>query len=142
MTELKQIEGTGDLTDAFQIRHEVFIQEQKVAPELEWDEWDKIATHFVLYQDKVPIGTARVFEKDGIWYVGRMAIRKEYRGKGYGKFLMDNIMRYLKSKKPTKIVINAQTSVLSFYRKFGFMEIGDEFLEAGIKHKEMVYLPR
>lgn len=141
MLELKKIDVDNDFNDAFAIREKVFIQEQNVPPELEWDETDKIATHFLLYFDKIPIGTARVFKKDNNWHIGRMAILKEYRGKGYGRFIMQNIMDYLLAKKPNKIIIYAQTAVLGFYKKFGFVEVGDEFFDAGIKHKIMVYCP-
>jgi predicted GNAT family N-acyltransferase len=142
MLDIKLLKGTDDLKEAFEIRKKVFIIEQNVPPELEWDELDKLATHFVLYLDKTPIGTARVFKKDSNWSIGRMAILKECRGKGYGKFIMENIMNFLKAKNLKKIIIHAQITVLGFYQKFGFQEIGDEFLDAGIKHKEMVYYGR
>jgi predicted GNAT family N-acyltransferase len=142
MFEIKQLSGTADLSDAYKIRKQVFIEEQKVPPDLEWDEMDKIATHFILYLDKTPIGTARTFEQEGIWYIGRMAVLKEHRGKGFGKLIMESVLNYLKLKNPAKIVIHAQITVLDFYRKFGFVEFGEEFLDAGIKHKEMVYFPR
>lgn len=115
MIELKIIHGK----DAFGIRKKVFIEEQNIPKELEWDKMDKFAFHFVLYFDKVPIGTARLFEKDRVWYVGRMAILKEYRRKGYGKLIMENILNFLKSKNPSKIVIHAQVPVVDFYKKFG-----------------------
>jgi predicted GNAT family N-acyltransferase len=70
-----------------------------------------------------------------------MAILKEYRNQGYGKLIMKNILNYLKTKNPVKIIIHAQTTVLGFYKKFGFAEFGDEFLDAGIKHKAMSYQP-
>jgi predicted GNAT family N-acyltransferase len=139
MIEMKLTNSSEDLSDAFKIRERVFIKEQKVLPELEWDEMDKIATHFILYLNKIPIGTARVFEKDSAWYIGRMAVLKEYRGKGFGKHIMENVLNFLNSKKPSKIIIHAQTTVVNFYKKFGFVEVGDEFLDAGIKHREMVY---
>lgn len=142
MLEIKLLKGTDNLTEAFRIREKVFIKEQRVPPELEWDGMDKIATHFLLYLDKTPIGTARIFGKDGNWYIGRMAILKEHRKKGYGKLIMENVMEFLKTQKPGKIVLHAQTTVLGFYEKFGFNEIGGEFLDAGIKHKAMVYSPR
>jgi predicted GNAT family N-acyltransferase len=141
MTKIKILNGSEDLGDAVKIRKIVFIDEQKVPPELEWDEIDKIATHFVLYLDKTSIGTARTFIQDGIWYIGRMAVLKEYRNQGYGKLIMVNVLNYLKTKNPRKIIIHAQTIVLGFYKKFGFTEFGEEFLDAGIKHKAMLYQP-
>ena len=100
MTEIKILPGNEDLNDAFKIRKIVFIDEQKVPPELEWDEMDKIATHFILYINDTPIGTARTFVQDGIWYIGRMAVLKEHRNQGYGKLIMENVLNYLKSQNP------------------------------------------
>jgi predicted GNAT family N-acyltransferase len=141
MTEIKILNGNEDLSDAYKIRKIVFIDEQKVPPELEWDVMDKIATHFILYFNDTPIGTARTFGQNGIWYIGRMAILKEYRNQGYGKLIMENVLNYLKTLSLSKIIIHAQTTVLGFYKKFGFTEFGDEFLDAGIKHKAMSYQP-
>lgn len=141
MPEIKILHGNEDLSDAYKIRKIVFIDEQKVPPELEWDEMDQIATHFILYFNDTPIGTARTFEQDGIWYIGRMAVLKEHRNQGYGGLIMENVLNYLKTKNPGKIIIHAQTTVLGFYKKFGFTEFGDEFLDAGIKHKAMSYQP-
>lgn len=139
MIKVKIIRNGGCLKDAFEIRQKVFIEEQNVPRELEWDEIDKIAIHFIFYLDKIPMGTARFFEKDGIWYIGRMAILKEYRGKGFGKFIMKKMLNFAKHRKVNKIVIHAQIAVIEFYKKFGFVETNDEFLEAGIKHRKMVY---
>ncbi len=139
MLEIKLLKNLDNLKEALEIRKKVFVVEQNVPPELEWDEMDKMATHFLLYLDKIPIGTARVFKKESDWYIGRMAILKEYRGKGYGKIIMEYIMDFLNAMNPEKIIIHAQTTVLGFYRKFRFNEIGDEFLDAGIKHREMIY---
>jgi len=141
MTEIKRLNDNEDLSDAFKIRKQVFIDEQKVPPELEWDELDKIATHFILYFNHTPIGTARTFIQAGIWYIGRMAVLKEHRDQGFGKLIMENVLNYLKTKNPNKIIIHAQITVLGFYKKFGFNEFGDEFLDAGIKHKTLVYQP-
>ncbi len=139
MIGVKIIRGNECLKDAFEIRQKVFIEEQNVSKELEWDEIDKIATHFILYLDKIPIGTARFFEKDGIYYIGRMAILREYRGKGLGEIILKKILNFAKHRKISKIVLHAQIAVVKFYKRFGFVETNNEFLEAGIKHKKMVY---
>ena len=137
--EVKIIQGDAGLKDAFEIRRRVFIEEQNVPKELELDEMDRIASHFILYLDKTPIGTARLFEKDDIYYIGRMAVLKEYRGRGFGEFIMKKMMDFAKHRKINKIVLHAQNDVVEFYKKFGFVETDNEFWEAGIKHKEMVY---
>ena len=71
--------------DAQFIRQQVFIQEQNIAPEDEWDAQAVIALHFVLYAENQPIATARLLDNNSI---GRVAVLKAYRGKGIGKLLI------------------------------------------------------
>jgi predicted GNAT family N-acyltransferase len=139
--EVRIVRGDLAAEDAFKVRKEVFLDEQGVSKELEFDEMDRIAFHFIMYSEEVPIGTARLFETDGTWHVGRMAILKECRGKGFGRLIMKEMIDFVKHRKAGKIVLHAQISVLGFYRRFGFLEIGDEFLEAGIRHKKMICQP-
>ena len=101
------------------VREKVFVEEQKVSREDEWDDWDEPSDHAVaLDAGGNPVGTARLLP-DG--RIGRMAVLKEWRGKRVGAALL-----------------HAQTHAAGFYRKFGFSERGGEFLEAGIPHVEMI----
>jgi predicted GNAT family N-acyltransferase len=117
------------------VRERVFIEEQKVPRELEWDEWDERCDHaIVLDRAGNPVGTARLLP-DG--RIGRMAVLKEWRGRGVGAALMGAMLEQARQRSITSITLHAQTHAAGFYRRFGFSERGGEFLEAGIPHVEM-----
>jgi len=117
------------------VREKVFIEEQKVPRELEWDEWDGRCDHALACDaGGNPIGTARLLP-DG--RIGRMAVLKEWRRKGVGGALLLAMLDRSRSRGMTHLVLHAQTQAARFYRRFGFSERGKEFLEAGIPHVEM-----
>ena len=72
------------------IREKVFIEEQKVTPQLEWDGMDEEAIHFLVYKDEKAIGCARAIVIENYMQLGRMAVLKEYRGEGIGNNLIDS----------------------------------------------------
>ena len=120
---------------AHPVREKVFIEEQKVPRELEWDDWDERSDHAVAHdQGGNPIGTARLLP-DG--RIGRMAVLKEWRRRGVGEALLVALLDRARSRSMMRSVIHAQTHAAGFYRRFGFSERGPEFLEAGIPHVEM-----
>jgi predicted GNAT family N-acyltransferase len=117
------------------VRERVFIDEQRVPQELEWDEWDEASEHAVaLDVQGNPIGTARLLP-DG--RIGRMAVLKEWRGKGVGGALLEAMLGRARARSMPSALLHAQTHAAGFYRRFGFSERGEEFLEAGIPHVEM-----
>ncbi len=118
------------------IRTEVFINEQQVPEAMEWDEFDAISTHVLARNfDGLPVGTARLLP-DG--HVGRMAVLKEWRGNGYGSAMLQKMLEELNSRHKQIVMLNAQTSAVKFYEKFGFKVSGEEFWEAGIPHVKMI----
>ena len=120
------------------IRTAVFIHEQKIPEDLEWDEFDLTSIHVLaLNSDGKPIGTARLLP-DG--HIGRMAVLKEWRGKGLGGAMLLRILEELKNRHMQKAMLNAQTTAIRFYEKFGFQTCGKEFMEAGIPHVKMILL--
>jgi predicted GNAT family N-acyltransferase len=117
------------------VRDKVFIEEQRVPRELEWDEWDESCDHAVAVDAAGnAIGTARLLP-DG--RIGRMAVLKERRGKGVGAALLRAMLDRARERSMTRAVLHAQVRAAGFYRRFGFRERGEEFLEAGIPHVEM-----
>lgn len=118
------------------IREAVFIREQGVPAELEWDDFDVNCIH-VLASDSAanPVGTARLLPDGSI---GRMAVLREYRGKRVGTALMHWLLREAGSRQMQQVTLNAQAYAIEFYKKFGFQVIGKEFLDAGISHVRMV----
>ena len=117
------------------VREKVFIEEQKVPRELEWDEWDERCDHALACDTAGdPIGTARLLP-DG--RIGRMAVLKEWRRNGVGGALLLALLDCARGRSMARSVLHAQTQAVGFYRRFGFSERGEEFLEAGIPHVEM-----
>lgn len=117
------------------VREEVFVVEQRVPLEMEWDGLDAGARHAVaLDAGGEAIGTARLLPEGRI---GRMAVRKAWRGKGVGAALMRALLDEAKAANLASVVLHAQTHAADFYRRFGFSARGEPFEEAGIPHVEM-----
>ena len=117
------------------VREKVFIGEQRVSRELEWDEWDEGSDHAVARDiEGQAIGTARLLP-DG--RIGRMAVLREWRRCGVGAALMKAMLDQARENSMSRVTLHAQTQAAGFYRRFGFSERGGEFLEAGIPHVEM-----
>jgi predicted GNAT family N-acyltransferase len=119
------------------IRRLVFIDEQKVPPELEWDGHDEAAMHVIARSTEgEAIGTARLLPEGQI---GRMAVLEPWRKRGVGSALLLCLIAHAGEKE--RLFLNAQTSAESFYRYNGFKPEGDIFMEAGIPHIRMRYRP-
>jgi len=138
---VKNIKDKFDQKKAFEIRNKVFCEEQKVSKIIEFDGMDEFCNHYLAKFNEFPIGTARVREKKGgIYKIERMAVLKKYRMKGVGKALIKEILdQYLTIRKTNNLILNSQIKAKDFYKKFGFVEVGKEFIEANIKHIKMIY---
>ena len=131
---VKWIDGYVSLT---MIREKVFIEEQKVTPQLEWDGMDEKAIHFLVFNDKAAIGCARAIVIKDHMQLGRMAVLKEYRGQGIGSALIEKAMTTAKLNQLSAIYISAQCHAIDFYKKFGFEVTSDIYLDAEIPHRDM-----
>ncbi|MBJ8503495.1 GNAT family N-acetyltransferase [Acinetobacter seifertii] len=120
--------------DAKYIREQVFIQEQGIAPEDEWDDFDAIAVHFMVYDKEQPIATARLLPQHS---VGRVAVLMPYRKQGIGKILMQHIIDYARNQKLPYLKLSAQTYVTAFYEALGFKVQGEVYQDCGISHIDM-----
>jgi len=116
------------------IRFTVFCEEQGVPREIELDEHDSQSIHAIAYEGTDAVGTARLLP-DG--HIGRMAVLKDWRGRGIGGLMLRKLMERAKARGDREIVLSAQVHAVPFYRANGFMEDGSEYLEAGIRHQEM-----
>lgn len=117
------------------IRACVFIREQGVPEEMEWDGLDEGCIHLLAETAQGDaIGTVRL-QADG--HIGRMAVLKEWRGRGVGSALLLQSLEIARAMGLDRVVLNAQTSALGFYRKSGFTASGGEFMDAGIPHYRM-----
>jgi len=127
-----------DALAMFDIRHRVFIDEQKVPFDIEMDGSDVDAKNFLLYEKGKPIGTIRYIEHEKDFHIGRFCILKEYRGKGYGKSFISWVEDQIKEKNtPCVISLHAQQHAQEFYEKLGYIPEGEIFYEAGIPHIAM-----
>ncbi len=126
-------EGVPDC--AKEIRQKVFVEEQGFLDE--FDETDAAAAHIVLFdKDKLPIATCRVFWKEsmGAYILGRLAVRKEFRGKNIGSAVVRKAEQYVKEQGGSCIALHAQCQAAGFYRKLGFRESGAADEEQGCPH--------
>lgn len=117
------------------VRQSVFVVEQGVPLELEWDGLDAACTH-LLAEDAAgrPIGCARLLP-DG--HVGRMAVLAPWRGRGAGGALLQAALVRARSAGFARVRLNAQVHAIDFYRRQGFEAYGDVFDDAGIPHRAM-----
>jgi len=120
-----------------QVREAVFVKEQQVPLELEWDGLDAESLHLLAEDDRGnPIGTARLLP-DG--HIGRMAVLKSWRGLGVGTALLHALMEEGQKRGFGKLALNAQVSAIPFYERAGFRAKGEVFDDAGIPHRRMVW---
>lgn len=119
--------------EAKSIREQVFIQEQRIAPEDEWDAQDAVALHFVVYATGQAIATARLLENHSI---GRVAVLKSQRGLGVGRVLMQHIIQVAKQQRPW-VKLSAQEHAIPFYQSLSFQVEGESYLDCGIPHVDM-----
>lgn len=134
---IKTVDFNQDLTEIKNIRTKVFIQEQNVPTELEWDEFDDDATHILAYYDDKAVGTARLLN-DG--HIGRMSVLKNYRKRNIGEKMLKYLLEIAQKNSNTKIVLSAQNHAVEFYKKQGFIVTSDVYLDAGIPHYDMEYI--
>lgn len=117
------------------VRIAVFVIEQNIPEELEWDAFDAVSVH-ALAEDAsgTPIGCGRLLP-DG--HIGRMAVLSDWRGRGVGAALLTTLIDLARERGDARVRLHAQTQAMPFYARFGFTPVGDEFDEAGIAHRTM-----
>jgi predicted GNAT family N-acyltransferase len=116
------------------VREQVFVREQAVPIELEWDEFDPLCQHVVAEAAGRVIGTGRLLP-DG--HIGRMAVLESWRGQGVGSALLESLMQIAGNRGIRRVKLNAQSRAVAFYLRHGFVAEGEEFIEAGIPHRSM-----
>ena len=117
------------------VRRVVFIDEQRVPENLEWDDEDARSVH-ALARDLggAPVGCGRLL-RDG--HIGRMAVVAPWRGRGVGDALLSWLMAAARARGDEAILLNAQVQAMPFYARHGFVAVGEPFDEAGIAHRVM-----
>lgn len=122
-------------TQLGEVRRKVFIDEQQVPEELEWDEYDAACHHILaIDQNNQAIATGRI-KPDG--HIGRMAVLPGWRNQGIGTAILDALLAYAVKQNIGEVFLHAQVSAIPFYSKQGFEICSDEFIDAGIPHRTM-----
>lgn len=117
------------------IRRAVFIDEQGVPEDLEWDAADAVSLHaLALTADGEAIATGRLLP-DG--HIGRMAVLRPYRGRGAGRAILQWLLDRARAQGHAAVILHAQSHALGFYARAGFVPSSAEFMEAGIPHRQM-----
>jgi len=125
--------------DAGAIRTRVFVQEQRIPAELEWDAADASALHAVVYNRlQQPVATGRLLQvRPGLGQIGRVAVHEVLRGGGAGQVVMQALVDAARRRGDTELLLHAQRTAENFYARLGFVARGEPFDEVGIPHIEM-----
>lgn len=138
--EVRLIENDADFELARQIRHEVFVIEQNVPTEEEFDEYERLSRQFLAIQNGQPVGTCRWRKaSDGI-KLERFAVAKSARSSGVGSILVSTALSDVDAEIAEPeifIYLHAQVTAMGLYQKFGFQKVGEMFEECNIQHYKM-----
>lgn len=123
--------------DAIEIRREVFMIEQGFKEE--FDDLDSQSVHLIYYEDDVPAAVCRYYpaETDGVYVLGRIAVRAAYRGKSLGKYLVEMAESEIVKDGGHKILLSSQLRAQTFYEKCGFSAVGEIYLDEHCPHIAM-----
>ncbi len=134
----KLITNEEDLQVAYALRKEVFVVEQKVSLEDEFDEFEEESFHFLATIEDEAVGAARWRKTGGAIKLERFAVTLNYRGRGIGKALVQSVLDHIEQSGIIgKLYLHAQLEAIPLYAHFGFKIVGDQFTECGIEHREM-----
>ncbi len=131
------IPGTEDISEPLAIRREVFIGEQGWSEDDERDGFDEGALHLMVYAEEIPAATGRIWHDGTSLRIGRLAVRKQFRGQKIGDLALRLLIYKAMNSGAQSLKVNAQTHVCALYKKFGFKQQGEEFIEAGRPHITM-----
>lgn len=124
--------------DAFIVRRAVFVDEQNISEEIEIDDLEEEAVHFIGYVNGHPVAASRLRFVDDMGKLERICVLKEFRKYSYGSQIIQAMEKMIKDNDVKKAVLNAQTTVIPFYEKHGYKVVSDEFFDAGIPHVKMM----
>ena len=117
------------------VREAVFMREQGVSSEMEWDGLDPSCHHVLaLSATGDAIGCGRISPEG---HIGRIAVLSEWRGKRVGSSLLESLLGYARSQHYAQVALGAQIQAVPFYLRFNFAEVGEIFMDANIPHLKM-----
>ena len=138
----KKVSSKEEMEKSYAIRTKVFCEEQKISKEIEFDNLDHLCSHFLIFDDKNVIATARVRQKEeNLLKIERVAVLFEFRRLKVGSTLINNIIQYfINLNDSISFVLHSQVAVAEFYKSINFISYGDKFFEDGIPHIAMKYI--
>ena len=139
--DIVEIRSSGDLGHAFLIRQDVFIREQGIPHEEEFDGLDDGAVHYLALTHGKPAGTMRIVREGSDMIIQRLAVLSGFRNTGIGSALLEHALGLARETGAGSVIIHAQVSRRTFYGRFGFREEGQVFRDCGIPHIRMVWIP-
>lgn len=134
MLEIELLPWSEARAHAAPIRFAVFVEEQGVPRDIELDDADATSLHAVAFENQLPVGTGRLLP-DG--HIGRMAVLKAWRCRGIGGRILARLIEEARARGEREVVLSAQVHAAAFYRVYGFVEEGAEYIDAGIPHCTM-----
>jgi predicted GNAT family N-acyltransferase len=135
---VREVWARAEMETVFQIRDEVFVDEQRLTDDARHDPDDAESIHFLAFRGAEPIGTGRLTMLGHEAQVAWVATRRPYRGAGAGKAIMRAIIDRARREGADHVLLNAQTHAIGFYEELGFHTVGTEFFMSGIGHQVMV----
>ena len=138
---VRDADFTADFASIRHVRETVFIDEQRVPRELEFDERDPRCLHVLVFDGATPVGTGRL-DLDYGGKVGRVAVVASHRRAGVGTALMTRLHEIARERNHRQLWCHAQLTAVPFYERLGYVQSGPIFVEAGIDHVRMEYTLR
>ncbi len=137
MLKVSKISRLKDMETAFEIRRKVFVEEQQVPPDEEYDEFEESSIHFLAQHNGISAGTARWRKTENGIKLERFAVLKEFRGKGVGSALVEAVLADLPETEG-QIYLHSQEHAMPLYARFGFAPVGERFFECEMPHFKMI----
>ena len=140
----KKVSSKEEMDKSYAIRTKVFCEEQKISKEIEFDNLDHLCGHFLIFDYKKAIATARVRQKEkNFLKIERVAVLLDFRRLKVGSILIKNIINYyMKIDDKNSIILHSQVNVAGFYKSLNFISYGNNFFEDGIPHIAMKYVKK
>jgi len=140
LLDIRFTQNNKDMLSCLDLRRTVFIEEQNVPENEEVDGDDPGCDHILLTESDIPVGAARLKYYNDFVKVQRVCVLKNYRGQGIGSKIINFIIRHVeKNDIRSSVRLGSQIHALEFYKRLGFIEFGEEYLDAGILHKDMEF---
>ena len=140
LLDIRFTQNNKDMLSCLDLRRTVFIEEQNVPENEEVDGDDHGCDHILLTVSDIPVGAARLKYYNDFIKVQRVCVLKNYRGQGIGSKIINFIIRHVeKNDIRSSVRLGSQIHALEFYKRLGFIEFGEEYLDAGILHKDMEF---